>query len=434
MPTTPATSFLLDGTVTAPPTSALYMRLCQPGPVTQFVEFLLTDIADLTLGPFPPNSKATELVNLNSNLHFSDYPLPGPVIGPVEPIGPIHPIPVSRFAAPASAPGPGPTPTPGPGPKPTPIAPIGPIHPIPIPVRPEGFVGNDGTPITVKETSGQITQLSGESKDNHNYVLTLETFSSSAADVAPNLKPWCGARMSVTDNGDDPLQFGIAYCPLEQQFDIFLERANVSIGIGANLQPLALQPDGSVLGSANLSRDLTYYNNSFGTQTLQMDSEATDPAMYLQIAAAFWPYLSRIGYFAPALVALASETADQVAPPAKPPLVTLASLQAYDPVQTFVTNSIALVGPALGPFAASFIPPNDSGNAPWIAAARWCGWVLMHGAGSPNLTSAFTAQYEYFTSIVPPAGGGGASHKLPIYKAPSANLTPASQINDLLGR
>lgn len=433
MPPTPATSFLLEGTVTVPATSNLFMRLRQPGPVTQFVEFLVADIADPTLGTSQANSKTQELVNINSNLHFSDYPLPGPVVGPVEPIAPIHPIPVSRFAEPASAPGPGPTPSPGPGPKPLPIEPIAPIHPIPIPIPAEGFVGNDGTPITVKETAGQITQFSGESKDNHNYVLTLETFSSSAADVAQNLKPWCAARMSVTDNGDDPLQFGIAYCPLEEQFDIFLERLNVSIGIGADLQPLALQPDGSVLGSANLTRDLTYYGNSFGAQTLQMDSEATDPAMYLPIVAAFWPYLSRIGYFAPALVALASQTAGQVAPPAKPPLATLASLQAYNPVQTFVTNSIALVGPALGPFAASFIPPNDSGNAPWIAAARWLGWVLMHGAGSANLTSAFTAQYEYFTSIVPPSGPGG-SHKLSIYKAPSANLTPASQINDLLGK
>jgi hypothetical protein len=434
MPPTPATSFLLEGTVTAPATSDLYMRLRQPGPVTQFVEFLVADIADPTLGTSQANSKAEELVNINSNLHFSDYPLPGAVVGPVEPILPIRPIPVSRFAEPASAPGPGPTPLPGPGPKPLPIEPTGPIHPIPIPIPVEGFVGNDGTPITVKETSGQIIQLSGESKDNHNYVLSLETFSSSAADVAPNLKPWCAARMSVSDNGDEPLQFGIAYCPLEEQFDIFLERQNVSISIGVNLQPLDLQPDGSVLGSANLTRDLAYYGNSFGAQTLGMNPEATDPAMYLPIAAAFWPYLSRIGYFAPALSALANQTAGQVTAPAKPPLHTLASLQAYYPVQTFATNSISLVGPALGPFAASFIPPNDSGAAPWIAAARWLGWVLMQGTGGPNLTSAFTAQYEYFTSIVPSTGPGGAHNKVLIYKAPSANLTPASQINDLLGK
>src|ERR1700727_2816246 len=147
MPPTPATSFLLEGTVTAPATSNLFMRLRQPGPVTQFVEFLVADIADPTLGPFPPNSKATELVNINSNLHFSDYPLPGPVIGPVEPIAPIHPIPVSRLLEPASAPGPGPTPSPGPGPRPSPVMPVGPIHPIPIPIPPVGFVANDGTPL-----------------------------------------------------------------------------------------------------------------------------------------------------------------------------------------------------------------------------------------------------------------------------------------------
>ncbi len=391
MSPTPATSLLLEGTVTVPATSNLFIRLRQEGPLTQFVEFLEADIADPALGPFPPNTKATELVKIDSSLHFSDYPLPGTA--------------------------------------PLPVGPIAPIHPEPVPS--EEFVGNDGTVLTVTRASGQITILSAESKDSHKYVLTLETFSSSAEDVPPNFKPWCAARMSLSDSGDDaPLQFGFAYCPLEEQFNIFLERQNVSTGIAVNLQPLALQPDGSILGTATLSRDLTYYKNPFGKQTLAMDPESTDPAMYLPISAAFWPYLQRVGFFAPALRALASQTADQLAPPAKPPLHTLASLQAYNPLQAFVSNSISLVGPALGPFAASFIPPNDSGAAPWIDAARWLGWVLMR---SQNLTSAFTSQYEYLTSIVPATGGAG-SHKLPIFKAPSANLTPASQINDLLGK
>jgi hypothetical protein len=392
MPPTPANSFLLEGTVTVPPTSNLFMRLRRKGPLTQFVEFLGADIADPALGPFPPNSVATELVKIDSRLHFSDYPLPGPA--------------------------------------PLPVGPIVPIHRGPVPS--EGFFANDGTLLRVTRASNQITGFSAESKDGHKYDLSLETFSSPAADVPPNLKPWCAARMSLLDNGDDPLQFGFAYCPLEEQFDIFLERQNVSTGIAVNLQPLVLQPNGSILGSATLSRDLTYYKNSFGTQTLGMDSESTDPAMYLPISAAFWPYLKRVGFFAPALRALASQTADQVALPAKPPLHTLGSLQAYNTLQVFVANSISLVGPALGPFAASFIPPNDSGAAPWIDAARWLGWVLMHGTGSQNLTSAFTAQYQYLTSIVPPSVGG--SPKIPIFKAPSANLTPASQINDLLGR
>ena len=392
MPPTPATSLLLEGTVTVPATSNLFMRLRQKGPLTQFVEFLEADIADPALGPFPPNSIATELVKIDSSLHFSDYPLPGAAL---------------------------------------PVGPIVPIHRGPIPS--EGFVGNDGTPLMVTRVSGQITGFSADSKDGHKYVLSLDTFSSPAADVPPDLKPWCAARMSLSDDGDDPLQFGFAYCPLEEQFDIFLERQNVSVGIAVNLQPLGLQPNGSILGSAALSRDLTYYKNSFGTQTLGMDPESTDPAMYLPISATFWPYLKRVGFLAPALRALASQTADQVAPPAKPPLHTLASLQAYNTLQAFVANSISLVGPALGPFAASFIPPNDSGAGPWVDAARWLGWVLMHSTGRQNLRSAFAAQYEYSTSLVPPSHGP-ASPKFPIFRAPSANLTPASQINDLLGK
>jgi hypothetical protein len=390
MSTTPATSLLLEGTVTVPPTSNLFMRLRQKGPLTQFVEFLEADIADPALGPFPPDSRATELVKINSSLHFSDYPLPS--VAPL-PIGPI--VPIHQGPAPSGQ-----------------------------------FVGDDGTTLTVTKVANQITGFSAESKDSHKYVLCLETFSLAAPDIP--LTPWCAARMSISDNGDDPLQFGFAYCPLEGKVDIFLARQNVSTGIGVDLQPLALQPDGSVLGSATLSRDLTYYKNSFGTQTLAMEPESTDPAMYLPISAAFWPYLKRVGFFAPALRALASQTADQVAPPAKPPLHTLGSLQAYEPLQAFVANSISLVGPALGPFAAAFIPPNDSGSAPWIDAARWLGWVLMHGTGSQNLISAFTAQYDYLTSIVPPSGGGGP--RILTVRAPSTNLTPASQINDLLGK
>lgn len=392
MPPTPATSLLLEGIVTVPATSNLFMRLRQEGPLTQFVEFLQTDFAVAPVALPSPNSKVQELVKIDSSLHFSDYPLPGGM--------------------------------------PSPAGPIRPIHPEPIPA--EGFIGNDGTALTVTRASGQITGFSGQTKDSHSYVLSLETFSSTAAGVPPNFKPWCAARMSISDTGDAPLQFGFAYCPLEQQFDIFLERQNVSVGIAVNLQPLALQPDGSILGAASLSRDLTYYNDPFGTQTLAMNPESTDPAIYVPISAAFWPYLHRIGFFAPALRALASQTADQVAPPAKPPLHTLGSLKGYNTLQDFVANSISLVGPALGPFAASFIPPNDSGAAPWIDAARWLGWVLMHGTGSQNLTSAFTGQYEYFASIVPPSHSG--SPKFPIFKAPSSDLTPASQINDLIGK
>ena len=161
--------------------------------------------------------------------------------------------------------------------------PVGPIVPIHRPAPPQGFVSDDGTLLTVTRASGQITGFCAESKDSHKYALSLETFSSPAADVSPNLKPWCAARMSLSDNGDDPLQFGFAYCPLEEQFDIFLERQNVSTGIAVNLQPLVLQPNGSILGSATLSRDLTYYKNSFGTQTLGMDPESTDPVSYTHL-------------------------------------------------------------------------------------------------------------------------------------------------------
>jgi hypothetical protein len=362
-----------------------YTRLEQAGPVADFVEFAQSANADTSLGPFPPGSHATYLVKVATELHFSDYPLP---------------------AAP----------------------PLTPIHLQPPPSPPQGFIGADGTPVTVIKTSNQVSEFTGKSKLGPTYSLQLETGNGKTGQLT-----WVYARLNITDSTDNSaLQFGFAYCPLSRQFDLFLERGEVAIGIGVDLQPLSLDSKGNVIGSAALARDVSYYQNEFGSQSLSMPVQSKDPAMYLPIQAAFWPYLQRLAYFAPALREIASETADKIGAPAPSPLYALGDLY-YDYTKTsaqWIAAAVALVGPALGPFAAEFIDPADTGSQPWIDGARWLGWALMQGTGNGNLVAALEADYTYYKNIVPPPQGGTV--KIPIYKPPSPNLSPASRANDFL--
>jgi len=390
MPATPATSFLLQGTVSTGTSG--YIRLVGKGPATRYVEFLATANADTALGPFPVGSIATYLVEVATELHFSDYSLPGtpPVTIPI-----------------------------------TPVHPGGPA--------PSGFEGSDGTVLTVNRTSGQVTGFSGKAKNGSTYSLTVETVSSSGGDVQTALKPWVAAKVSLAKDADAPLEFGLAYSPLNRQFGVFVARANVSLGVATNLQPLVVEANGSFAGLAALSRDIAYYEDSYGAQPSSMAAGSKDPEMYLPITAAFWPFTERFGFFAEALRTIASQTADQLAAPAEAPINVLASLQ-YNPAltsQQFVQAAIASVGPAIGPFAAEFVPPTDTGAQPWLDAARWLGWVLMKGTGNVVLTTALTAEYTYFKSLPPPSTGG--STKIPVYKPPSQQLSPASQIAGLFG-
>jgi hypothetical protein len=324
-----------------------------------------------------PNSVLSCLVDVGAQFRFSSYPAPA-----------LIPLPIVK-----AVPGP--------------------------PLQIAGLYGNDGTVLVPNQPPGQITELSGKARDGFTYSLSLDPFSVAASNPVTVANSWAGVCISLskTKPGDTSaapvLQFGLSYNPLQSQFGVFVECNNVSLGILATMELLYQQEEVTI--SAVLKRSITYFSDLFGAQTIDMNGDSTDPAIYLPIAGVFWPYTELVGFFEPALAYIASQTGNTL-PEAQPtPLSVLAQLQylhnpglKYPPswsLAQFIANATAQIGPALGSFAAEFLPPSDSGIQPWIDAARWMGWVLMKGAGMPALETALTAQYDYWKNYVPSAGG-----------------------------
>ncbi len=386
MSTTPADAILIQGSVDQTPPPAGYIRFDNAGQRANFLD--IPTLAILTPVNPQPDSRENCLVDVGAQFRFSDYPAPIPL-----PVG----TPVGR--------------------------------PVP-PRKPAGLYGNDGTPLVPPQMPGQVAKLSGQSTDGFTYSLSLDPFSLAATQPVTGSHAWAGVCLSLakTTTGDTStrppvLQFGISYNPLQSQFGVFIQCNNVILSILATMEFLYQQEETTVV--AVLKRSLTYYDQSFGDQTINMDGNSTDPEIYLPIAGILWPYTNLFGFFAPALAYIASQTGDTLPEPQSAPLSTLAHLQyLYNPglkyppawtLQQFITNATAQIGPLLGPFAAEFLPPGDSGIQPWIDAARWMGWVLMEGAGKPALTTALTAQYDFWKNYVP--SGGGKPNPLPIDKA-----------------
>jgi hypothetical protein len=395
-------SFLLEGTQSGPSPNAGFTRLTSKGLLSNFVEFRSIDTADPALGPFPPGSHATYLVKNTSELHFSDYVVPPPAAAPVFPTGPV------KRGAPAPAPA-------------------------------GEYLASDGTILKPTITNGQITGFSGKSKAGDTYALSVQTGTSRGPKNLTNDQTWVGARISITKtednkiakNGADPLMFGFSYSPLYMFFSVFLEQANISTGINLDYHALVSNGQGGSEGSASAARGLTYYGDSYSLQTLPVDADQNDPKIYLPARLTMWPFLERAAFFAPALKTIAAETGGTL-PVSAHPLASLGSLPVVWPaaIDKYVMQTLEVVGPALGPLAASFVPPPDSGIAGMDDAARWLGWILMRGSGSLDLVAALEGQYNYWKNQVPATGGGRGA--LPIWEAPSARLTIGAQVQDWL--
>jgi hypothetical protein len=394
-------SFLLEGTQSGPSPNAGFTRLTSKGPLTQFVEFRSIDRADPKVGPFPPGSHATYLVKNTSELHFSDYDVPPPAAAPVFPAGPLK-----RGAPPAPAPA-------------------------------GEYLASDGTILKPTITNGQITGFSGKSKAGDTYALSVHTGASRGPKNLTKDQTWVTARINITKTGDntknggEPLIFGFSYSPLYVFFSVFLEQGEISTGINLDYHALVSNGQGGSEGPASAARGLTYYGDSYSLQILPVDAEQNDPKIYLPARLAMWPFLERAAFFAPALRTIAAETAGTL-PVSAHPLASIGSLPVVWPaaIDTYVTQTLAVVGPALGPLAASFVPPPDSGIAGMDDAARWLGWILMRGSGSPNLVAAIEGQYNYWKAQVPPAGAPRGA--LPVWKAPSPQLAIGAQVQEWL--
>ncbi len=372
----PATSLLLKGIQSADVPSPNYNRLRNYGPLTNFVEFWKA--SDPTIGSFPADQHATFLVDISFPLHFSganaqgaaDYPLQEPAV----PLGPRPIIPIHHPGAPQP------------------------------PAPPAGFFGSDGSPLIPTVVGNQVIALSGISKTNDKFELKLGTRVLAQEHGVTNLPTWVFATISITKNGDTPLVFGIAYNPLYEQFGVGLSRGTIlTTGIGVNLRPLAVNSAGTVSGTANLMRAVTFQGESYSAQTLPMSPESLDPQMYLPTFATLWPFLDRIQYFAPALDQLGK---DQV-PAMSTPLMALGSVQFNKwPVtlQQVLASTTALVGPAFGPMAGEFLAYTEWSVDGLRAAAKWLASTLVQGSGAHNLQTVITNYYNYYAGLA--ANGG----------------------------
>jgi len=372
------------------PTQAQFVEFLTPSPVQKFGTPEITDF----------------FVPILSPLYFSDYAPPSPP--QAASTGPIAPRPPVTI-----------------GGRPQPV------------LRPQ-YLGSDGTVLKVTTTSGQVTMLSGTSKSNDIYELKLETSSGNGPGRQKNTHAvWSAARITITKNGDGPLVFSIGYCPMDDFASVTLSYQNIETGILIDFGPLTVDANGNVIGQAQITRELTYYERSFSHQTEGMPAASTDPQMYLPMASALWRIIDRIEFFAPALELLVSRTASNL--PALPrPMAPLSAMQAFTltpnvKLLDYIAQQTAWIGSALGPLTAEFVSPIDPSSDGLKSAALWLGWALSYGSGKADFDTALTAAYNAYQTLLSEGGpsGGGPTQK-PTVKPVSAGDGPFQRAIDAL--
>jgi hypothetical protein len=308
-------------------------------------------------------------VEANIRLYFSDPAYGPPPPPPKLPVGPIHP--------------------PIPQPTPQPVAPI-----LPPVVLPNVYLASDGTLLKVeKAADGQITGFSGMGKDGHSYSLTTGVVTEMAPGRQTNKDVlWLKASLSITvDGGDLPLVFAFRFAPTANLFEVFVQQNNVSTAINVDYAGAT-----AANGTAQLTRTLLYYENSFMAQGLQVPASQQDPGMYLAAACSFWPMIDWVEFFGPALQKVAeNSTAVVAAPLAAIGSVNLINngLPAQYPLATYLSQAEKAVGPALGPLAASFVDTTLP-FAPLAPAAEWLGLLTNTGTGQQALITELTTAYQ----------------------------------------
>jgi hypothetical protein len=151
-------------------------------------------------------------------------------------------------------------------------------------------------------------------------------------------------------------------------------------------------------GTAQLTRTLFYYEDSFMAQGLQVPAAQQDPGMYLAAACSFWPMIDWVDFFGPALQKVAEEATAEV--PAQYPLAT------------YLRRAETTVGPALGSLAASFVDATLP-FALLAPAAKWLGLLTNTGTGQLAPITELTAAYQDWVAFI--AAQSAPDHKkLPI--------------------
>jgi hypothetical protein len=346
---------ILTGNVGASPTAG-YQRIYGKGLIAHYVEIKDADIVEgpsVTLA-----NQATQIgVKIESRLALSDYPLESTIKKPV--IRPPVEIPGLKHPAPS------------------------------------GFSSIEGNALTVKKNGSAVVGFSGTDADGHFYDLNVQTSKvSGPGRVANTVAAWLNASMTISVDGDKPISFGFSYCPTNNLMDVFLTRDTVQNSISIDLSGA-----NNAAGSAKLVRFFSYYSNVYAQQSDPQPVSQTDPQLYLASEATLWPTIGRIGFFQPALQAIAAETAGAVTATKGTFLSALGSLTFNYPgpaLADFIAETLPLVGPALGPYAASFVSPTEALVVGALKpAALWLGAFLLNGPGKVDLVAEMTNFYNF---------------------------------------
>jgi hypothetical protein len=260
-----------------------------------------------------------------------------------------------------------------------------------------GYFASDGTQLQPEMNGPNVVGFSGTGRDGHAYALSTDSWIvNGPGRVAGSTFPWVGARISLTQDSDSPLSFGFSYCPSNALLSVFIERGNVSTWVRADFSP-AIGGAGSG-AYANLTRFFAYYDHIFSTQTATMPVGQLDPHLYLPAMATLWPFLKRVGFFEPTLSAVSNASATTLPPLQTTPAAALGTLDfkyPAPPLATFLASTTMLVGPAIGPFVAEFVSPNEPYLAALTPAAKWLGAMLVSGVGKSAFLQEITDYYNY---------------------------------------
>lgn len=366
-PFNPALYLYLQSAVGVSDTAGYTRLLGKTANPQHYLEFSNSAI-EAGFGVPAANKPANVPVEANTRLYFSDAAY-GPPPPPKLSVEPIH-LPVRQ--------------------------PLGPI--LPRPLLPDVYVASDGTLLKVEKSAyGQIT-LSGTGKDGHNYSLTTAIGTEKAPGRQAKVNVlWLKAGLSITvDGGVKPLVFAFRFAPTANLFQVFVEQNNVSTGINVDYAGATVAN-----GTAQLTRTLLYYGNSFMAQGLQVPASQQDPGVYLAAACSFWPMIDWVDFFGPALQKLAEDSTAVAAPLAAVGSVNFNNngVPGQYPLATYLTQAEKTVGPALGPLAASFVDTTLP-FASLAPAAKWLGLLTNTGTGQQALITELTTAYQDWVAFI----------------------------------
>jgi len=222
----------------------------------------------------------------------------------------------------------------------------------------------------------------------------------------------------------------MSYCPADLLVEIFVINQSINSLLRIDLAPTVTDASGNT-GVAVVTRSVTYHDDSYSSQVLDVPGSQSDPGIYLAMPP-IQAFADPIEFLSPGLNYIRNQL--QV-----PPLQSrsaLAALGAIDPTvaqpeAAFVAQALNLAIAALAPLAASFATPNTLGSAD---ALYWAGSLFTFGSGKQMMQDAFASLYTDYIAWAKKQGTGAPHKPWRSMLSPSPDQSPAQQaVDKILG-